>query len=516
MKKLKASSLFYLLFIVIAFACFRVELVSASIVYKSVETTVSNFDNSYWTNDANIYGFSDNAYTSSTDFQASYYYYISLQQTVGANHFADIDIPNSSTIDSILYSVRAYSTATSTFDLGLRFCAGVDANYCTDTEKVALTSSPAYYIWDFDSNDDFFHNVTGASVNAYDIDHSPRIQVSGDTTAHGPVYIDSIVMTVFYHYNTADTSDGTRFVSSNIVNGYSTTTIPNLVTTGADLNISYYYNSDDDNATSTKYTKIKVTIHDNFTNKNEYLYKNIGLKDVVTAVQFPNFCTDALCANGDTFTMDYQFVNDDETVRSIITSWGQTTYYFTYNARTDIGFGTSTNPFSTSTNPFGGNGTSTLNLLQQILAISPTAQNVLVYCNLLNITHFNPLGCVYYLIVPESDDVVVFFDVFKNTVLARMPFIGSFWTTSATSLPSISATIPSGFPGAGSTLSLGLTGKIMGTGSILSTATSTGNGQTLYQLTSSYWNTFVYLCLGFYFLSRLLSAHLFSKFIRRK
>jgi len=481
-------------------------------VYGSIETdfrdsyitdyTKCTFSGTGWTDTVEIEGASDTV----TAYQIRPDGFTLGSIVCGWDAFGGFNsFPAGTVLDQVFFTTVGFKTTAPLYDVDIQRVGG-GCNTVGEVDSGLGTSlTNAHHTFAFadattDCQEAFNGEIALNTLGDLEYVLSPHSSVTSGTKS---IDIDSIRATVWFHFD--NTLSSTRIVSFNLSN-VTEGTYPILLTSGSDVSGTYYHKSTGDD-----YTRLEMKLHNFFTNEDFYIYSSITTDDVITSFGVTDFC-DLLCDNGDTYQIAVRFADEDS---SSVSGWFSTYYYFSYNARTDIDYGTTTNPFSTSTNPFGGNASSTLGQLGQIISASPTIQAVAHYCNLLHISTFDPVACVYYLIIPDSTDVSVFFNVFQSTVLSAMPFVGSFWTTSATSLPTLSATIPSGLPGAGSSISLPLTGKIMGTGSILSTATSTASSTaTLYSLTRGYWDTFVYLCLGFYILSRLLSSHIFSKLKR--
>jgi hypothetical protein len=123
--------------------------------------------------------------------------------------------------------------------------------------------------------------------------------------------------------------------------------------------------------------------------------------------------------------------------------------------------------------------------------------------------------CLAFLFVPDSKRVSDSMVSLYNGILRKWPlgYVTDFWaimgTTSTTSLELFNAVIPPGIPGAGSQLTLDLTGSIdyilyATSGPFISgNATST---ETFYDITSRYWRIFIYLAAFLYILRRILGV----------
>lgn len=152
-------------------------------------------------------------------------------------------------------------------------------------------------------------------------------------------------------------------------------------------------------------------------------------------------------------------------------------------------FGTTTQGFSTST-------------IEQMTAscIPLTSQ-------------FNLFGCAKGLIIPPQSVITNLFQQAKDGFLSYFPFgyVTRFYAiisgTGTTTLPSLSVTVPAGFPASGDTINLTMWGHLMGAGSYLSTATSTVTGHTFYGTFEPYWEKFAYFVFGLGVCLRLLGMN---------
>lgn len=129
---------------------------------------------------------------------------------------------------------------------------------------------------------------------------------------------------------------------------------------------------------------------------------------------------------------------------------------------------------------------------------------------------FSTTNCLAFLFIPDAGLIYDSLNNFKNNASTRMPlgyltdFINILSTTTSSSLPVISATIPTGVAGAGSHISLSLDHSIdyilyASTSQFInSSAPDTG---TLYDIVSGYWNKIVYLALGIYIITRIVGSH---------
>jgi len=133
-----------------------------------------------------------------------------------------------------------------------------------------------------------------------------------------------------------------------------------------------------------------------------------------------------------------------------------------------------------------------------------------------DLTHVS--GCFYNALhkafVPDQDKMKSFIQKLKDGFITKFP-VGYFYVlydsflTPATSIPVFSATIPNGVVGSGASITLDLDHSL---DYILNATTSSfinssaPSSDTLYDITSPYWNILVYLALGFYVLTRLLGT----------
>jgi len=88
--------------------------------------------------------------------------------------------------------------------------------------------------------------------------------------------------------------------------------------------------------------------------------------------------------------------------------------------------------------------------------------------------------------------------------LTRFLVIANATTTATSSLPHVGFTVPSYLPGAGAVFDFNVFGNLMGTTSILGTATSTASGKTIKEIVEPWWNAFWLLVLILAVIVRLL------------
>lgn len=166
-----------------------------------------------------------------------------------------------------------------------------------------------------------------------------------------------------------------------------------------------------------------------------------------------------------------------------------------------IGFGVST--YDATTTQFTvGTTTSFQDELSQVInsytALSATStQSLKDSCSPFS-GSFDVGTCLLTLFLPSSSDFSSLFQTMKDSVFSVVP-IGYVTRTivllsggATSTLPTFAATVPAGYPGAGVTLDLTPWNDLMGTSSIISTATST-DGKTLREIIEPGWDTFVYV-----------------------
>lgn len=157
---------------------------------------------------------------------------------------------------------------------------------------------------------------------------------------------------------------------------------------------------------------------------------------------------------------------------------------------------------------------STTDILISALVTGTTTQSV-IRCNPAN---FDITVCLISLLIPPRSVLENDLTNFKNDVLVRFPigyvtrFLTILGSGATSSLPVFSATIPDALPfGQGQTITLDLNHSLdwilYATTSAYITAEASST-DTLYDITSYYWNIMVYMALGFYILRRIIGAHL--------
>jgi len=151
--------------------------------------------------------------------------------------------------------------------------------------------------------------------------------------------------------------------------------------------------------------------------------------------------------------------------------------------------------------------------IQAVLTGTTTGQSV-VRCNL---NQFDITICVISLFIPPGPVLLADFTELKDGFLSRWPLgyitraITILSNSASSSLPVISATVPSGVIGTGATVTLNANHALdfvlnaTTSGFLNSSATST---DTFYTITSRYWDLLIYLVLGLWILRRILGSHL--------
>jgi len=124
--------------------------------------------------------------------------------------------------------------------------------------------------------------------------------------------------------------------------------------------------------------------------------------------------------------------------------------------------------------------------------------------------------CVKALFLPKPQDFRYSFDLLKNGMLSYWPlgyitdFATILSTTSEMTAIGISAIVPSGIPGTGSEINLSLSSTTLSyiydatVGSFVNS--SAPDTRSFYDITNDYWEIIVYLLLGIYLISRVISS----------
>jgi len=162
------------------------------------------------------------------------------------------------------------------------------------------------------------------------------------------------------------------------------------------------------------------------------------------------------------------------------------------------------------------------NELETILAGTSTPFT-LADCNILSGFDFG--RCVTFAFVPSGKQLSDFGSRVSNGILSKFP-LGYVWnfyqimrsTATSSEFIGIDAVIPSVLPGGNSHLVLGLDEDSF---DMLFNATtsqflnvSAPDDRTFYEITSEYWNIFVYLATGFYLIRRILGSRVIGAFVK--
>jgi len=127
--------------------------------------------------------------------------------------------------------------------------------------------------------------------------------------------------------------------------------------------------------------------------------------------------------------------------------------------------------------------------------LTGTTTNDVLDCNP---TSFHLTACLVSIIWPSNSSIQSFLASIQGQFLSKPPFgyitrtLAIFNSTATSTLPELSVTVPAGYPGAGESVDFSAW-NVLGTGSILDTATST-DGRTFREVAEPYW----LLLLGFF------------------
>lgn len=131
---------------------------------------------------------------------------------------------------------------------------------------------------------------------------------------------------------------------------------------------------------------------------------------------------------------------------------------------------------------------------------------------------FNLAKCLSSMVIPSSwGDITKIIQSTWNTIKWNFPlgYFTTFWEilkkTDKEPLPTIDLTVPEGIPGAGATLDLSLESISWLWNATTTFGTTEQKGKTFYSITEPYWNTFVYLGLFLYIISRILGTYVISQ-----
>lgn len=152
-------------------------------------------------------------------------------------------------------------------------------------------------------------------------------------------------------------------------------------------------------------------------------------------------------------------------------------------------------------------------MLNGRLTPSDTVMFDLSSCNL--VSGFNGVNCLTALFIPSSAGITEQWNLLYNGFLTMFPigyvtdFVSILSNSATTSIPVIDTTIPVGVVGAGSHIKLDLSHSIDYV--LYAKASDYGFGtstQSLYDITSYYWDLVVYALTGFYLIRRIIGSHI--------
>jgi len=132
-------------------------------------------------------------------------------------------------------------------------------------------------------------------------------------------------------------------------------------------------------------------------------------------------------------------------------------------------------------------------------------------------TEFSAADCFTILFTPNGDLISRYISNAKAGLTTHFPigyitdFVSIVSTTSSSTLTVINATVPNGVIGTGANINLSLNGilnPILNATTSIYTNSSASSTQTLYQITSGYWNIVVYFLAFLYMLRRILGSHI--------
>lgn len=351
LKTSKSLSICSLLLLLVLFGLFGVNLkkVEASIKYTSIiypltnATGTSCLNNTTWVqaNGENAVGSPDNiTSTASTTFNntvgaMSLYVGQPADSTTRCQTTGYSQLPVNAVIDAYGFNVWASSSVATSFQwqncTDYRF-----GNYCTDAQTINITSGKHTYSALIDRSTtgkaswSLVNAFATSTIASYNLNASPLTRFTWATGVNKAFDIDAIENVIYYHYD--DTLTSTR-ITSFTATPKSGTGSPWVFSATTTTNVGYYYNSLDDLATSTKYTKIQYKLYDYFTNVTSKANFQIITDNANASSTLTNICGSNYfkCSNGDTYQLSVRFINDDETVTS---SYFPTYYYFAYIAYT--------------------------------------------------------------------------------------------------------------------------------------------------------------------------------------
>jgi len=474
--------------------------------------------------------------STSTSASRKMFFDVSYIQANASIDSIDIDIKSRSAYGSIYMKVYGYNTS---YGWG-NGCNGSSAHGFTKTYAVDSTTGSSYVYDTFhilptttgdavncgggntypsissyiDAGDDWTYNTSSVGADGYPINAVPKGKIAVLLYCSGTncgVDVDDVLLSVNYRYDETPYITGIKSLVLSGVSG-------NIMATGDDVLGTYYTT-----ATST-YSKVVLDLYDYQADPNTgghiRLEQSAPVIDTVGA-SYGFFNVESMgLTSGHRYTYytrlysptlgSYTAPFPNNYSSFCYMSCGTTTDYST----TTPVISTTTNPFSTSTNPFVFSTSTTSSFSPSMIFDSQTVLNARMYCDFFSYPAlFDFSNCLYYMFIPDSSDFSRFFTAFKNSVLARVPFLGGFFLTTSTSLPVINATVPNGVVGTGATLSLDFNHSLdwlLNSTSTKFNNVSASSTQTLFQITYPYWKIFIYFGFALYVLSRVFSSSIFG------
>jgi hypothetical protein len=298
---------------------------SASIVYGSLDQFISTpsqgFSSTTYpcTATSSALGVPDNNYAYCYPPQPTAYF------GANSNFISPSGLPTGAIIDAVIYSYHAYAT-TSNFSMQSRVSIGT---LTKTSSSFSLTTTPTYYIVQYDSTNLTSAEMLQLSQSNFDSQTVNKgfalLRISGGSN----FYLDSVERILWYHYDNSAILTRINSLSASPLN---INVYPPVVVSTSTLTTTYFYNSADDLATSTRYTQLQYWLHDNFTNQDQYILGSAygWTKDTTYATStIANFCNGGAfnCYNSDTYQLYVRFSNADS---SFVSAWNTTPIYFSY------------------------------------------------------------------------------------------------------------------------------------------------------------------------------------------
>jgi len=203
-------------------------------------------------------------------------------------------------------------------------------------------------------------------------------------------------------------------------------------------------------------------------------------------------------------------------------------YRLTFNLNGSNYYGLFGNLFNINKSIYFSVGTTTESgHIQQSIASSTEEElNANNYANGYSLSACNPISgdwnvvdCVLSMFIPDTDYTSKKVGQMSNTITNAWPigyitdFVRIISTSTAGTLTPIDATIPNGIPGAGSHITLNLTGVL---DPVLNATTSTfvnssaPSTDTFFDITNYYWKIVCYVLVILYIVGRVLGSHIFG------